>query len=52
VDISKKKKKKYRIHFTKLKKVNKLKRPNEDASISLGREKKSITGGGREGSGW
>ena len=30
---------------TELKKVNKLKGPNEDASVSLGREKKAITTG-------
>jgi hypothetical protein len=50
VDISqkKKKKKKYRIpriQSTEFKKVNKLKGPNEDTSIPLGREKKAITEG-------
>jgi hypothetical protein len=47
--------KKYRIHsiqFTELKKVNKRKSPSEDASIPLGREKKAITGGGRQGETW
>ena len=42
------KKKKYRIskiQSTELKKVNKLKCPSEDASVPLGREKKTITGG-------
>ena len=42
----KKRKKKYRIpkiQSTELKKVNKLKCPNEDASVLLGREKKAIT---------
>jgi hypothetical protein len=51
VDISqKKKKKKYRIskiQYTELKKVNKLKCQNEDASVPLGREKKAITSGDR-----
>jgi hypothetical protein len=42
-----------RIQFTELKKVNKPKGPSEDASIPLGREKKTITGDrGREGSEW
>ena len=42
------KKKKYRIpkiQPTDLKKVNKLKCPNEDASVPLGRETKLITSG-------
>jgi hypothetical protein len=39
-----------RIQSTELKKVNKQKGPNEDASIPLGREKKAIRGGrGRKG---
>jgi hypothetical protein len=40
------KKEKYRIpkiQFKELKKVNKLKDPNEDASVPLGREKKAVT---------
>ena len=44
----KKRKKKYRIlkiQFTELKKVNKLKGPSEEASVPLGREKKTITRG-------
>jgi hypothetical protein len=44
----KKKKKKYRIfkiQSTELKKVNKLKCPNEDTSVSLGREKTTIKSG-------
>jgi hypothetical protein len=40
VDISQKKK---QIHFTELKRVNKLKCPSEEASVPLGREKKAIT---------
>ena len=46
-----------KIHSSKLKKINKLKGPNEESSVLLGREKKAITnmeGGrlpGRE-SGW
>jgi hypothetical protein len=63
VDISKKKKKQQRIpkiQSTKLKKVNKLKCPSEDASVPLGRVKKTITSGkvGRDqggevvGGGW
>jgi hypothetical protein len=50
----KKKKKKYRIskkQSTKLKKLNKLKCPREDASVSLGREKKAGTVGRKEGPG-
>jgi len=51
VDISQTKK--YRtpkVQVTELKKVNKLKCPSEDASVPLGREKKTITRGvGREG---
>jgi hypothetical protein len=42
VDISKKKKKKYRItkiQSTELKNVNKLKSPSEDTSVLFGREK-------------
>jgi hypothetical protein len=37
-------------HPKKLKKVNKLKSPSEDASVPLGREKKPITSevGGRD----
>jgi hypothetical protein len=34
-----------KIQSTEFKKVNKLKSPSEDASISLGREKKAITSG-------
>ena len=33
------------IQSTELKKVNKLKCPSKDASVSLGREKKAITSG-------
>ena len=52
MDISQKTKK-YRIpkiEFTELKKFNKLKCPNEDASVPLRREKKAIISGegGRE----
>jgi hypothetical protein len=50
VDISQKKKKKFRIpriQSTNLKKVNNQKGPSEDASIPLGREKKENTGKGR-----
>jgi hypothetical protein len=36
-----------KIPSTKLKKLNKLKCPSEDASVTLGREKKAITS--REG---
>ena len=36
-----------KIPSTEIKKVNKLKYPSEDASVSLGREKKAITS--REG---
>ena len=46
MDISQKRKRKYRIpkiRSIKLTKVNKLKCPSEDASVSLGREKKAIT---------
>ena len=40
-------------NLTELKKVDKPKGPSEDASISLGREKKTITGvRGREKPGW
>ena len=42
MDISQKKK---QIHFTELKRVNKLKCPSEEASVPLGREKKAITNG-------
>jgi hypothetical protein len=52
----------YRIHkiqATGLKKFSKLKCPSEDASVSLGREKKAITSGeggrdlgGKENGGW
>ena len=37
------------LKFIKLKKVNKLKGPSEDASIPLEREKKAITRGVRAG---
>jgi hypothetical protein len=50
VDISQKKKKKYRIpkiQSTELKKINNLKCPSEDASVPLGKEKKAITRGER-----
>ena len=39
-----------KIQSTELKKFNKLKRPSEDASVPLGREKKGITSG--EGGIW
>jgi hypothetical protein len=57
VDISKKKKKKYRIpkiQSTEFKKLNKLKCPNEDVSVPLGKEKKAITSSQvrREGRTW
>ena len=44
---------KERIKETEIKKFNKLKCPSEDASVTLGREKKVITReeGGREGPG-
>jgi hypothetical protein len=45
VDISQKKKKKYKIlkvQSIEHKKVNKLKGPSEDNSVQLGREKKAI----------
>jgi hypothetical protein len=50
VDISQKKKKKKKnripmIQSTELTKVIKLKRPSEDASVPLRREKKAITRG-------
>jgi hypothetical protein len=48
VDISQKRKKKYRIpktQSTELKNVNKLKCPSEDTLVPLGREKKAITVG-------
>ena len=40
-----------KILSTELKKFNKLKGPSEDASVTLGRKRKSITSekGGREG---
>jgi hypothetical protein len=38
-----------KIQSTELKKFNKLKCPNKDASVSLGREKKAITSGEGEG---
>jgi hypothetical protein len=41
-----------RIQSTELKKVYKLKGPREDASIPLGRERKAITGGGKEVQTW
>jgi hypothetical protein len=42
-----------RIQSTELKKVKNQKGPSEDASIPLGREKKTITGGtGRERETW
>jgi hypothetical protein len=47
-----------KIQSTELKKLNKLKCPSEDTSVSLGREKKAITSGegerdigGKEGGG-
>ena len=43
-----KKKSLYRIHktqSTEFKRLNKLKCPNEDTSVPLGREKKAITSG-------
>jgi hypothetical protein len=46
--LSQKKKKKYRIpkiQSTELKKLNKLKCPNEDTSVPFGREKKAFTDG-------
>jgi len=52
VDISQKKYRIPRIQSTELKKVNKPKDPSEDALIPLGREKKAVTGRGREGPGW
>ena len=45
MDISQKEKKKYRIR--KIRNVKKMKGPNEDSSVPLGREKKEITKGGR-----
>ena len=39
-----------KIQSTELKKVNKLKCPSEDPSVSLGREKKAVTSG--EGGTW
>jgi hypothetical protein len=47
-----KKKKKYRIpkiQSTELKKVNKLKCPSENASVSLERERRKLSPVGREG---
>jgi hypothetical protein len=48
VDIRPKKYRIPRVQSTELKKANKLKGPSEDASISLERGKKTITGEGRE----
>jgi hypothetical protein len=47
VDISQKKYRRPKIQSTELNKVNKLKCPGEDASVPLGREKKTITSGER-----
>jgi len=44
VDISKKKYRIPRIQSAELKKVSELKGPSEDAIITLGKEKKAITG--------
>jgi hypothetical protein len=52
VDISPPNYRKPKIQSTELKKVNKLKNPGEDASIPLEREKKAVTGGWAEGTGW
>ena len=58
MDISQKKEKKKsripKIQTTELKKINKLKGPNEDAPVPLRREKKAITRGEgrREGGTW
>jgi hypothetical protein len=41
-----------RIQSTVLKKFNKPKSPSKDASIPLGRLKKAITEGDREGGAW
>jgi hypothetical protein len=41
-----------KIQSTELKKANSAKGPSEDTSIPLGREKKAITGEGREGGNW
>jgi hypothetical protein len=52
VDISLKKKYQIsKIQPTKYRQVNKLKGPSEDASVSLGREKKINPKGGRKGYG-
>jgi hypothetical protein len=40
------------MQSTELKKLNKVKCPSEDTSISLGREKKAITSWGRRGGTW
>ena len=45
MDISQEKYRIPKIQSTELKKVNKLKCPSEDASVPLGREKKTITSG-------
>jgi hypothetical protein len=46
VDISQRKITEYtKIQSTDLKKINKVKGPSEDASVSLGREKKATTSG-------
>jgi hypothetical protein len=47
--IINKKYRKPKIQSTELKKANKPKSPSEDASVPLGRKKKAITGGDREG---
>ena len=55
MNVSQKKKKKYRIskiQSTELKKVNKLKGPNEDTSVPFGREKKKQSQVGWEGGTW
>jgi hypothetical protein len=41
-----------RIQSTELKKTNKQKRPSEDASILLGREMRTVSGGERQGRTW
>jgi hypothetical protein len=45
MDIKPKKYRIPKIQSTELKKVNKLKRPSEDASVPHRREKKAITSG-------
>jgi hypothetical protein len=53
VGISPKKKHRIsRIQSIELSKVNRLRDTSEDISIPLGREKKAIIGGGREGGSW